>query len=392
MITRPRSFLRRHMNLILTAGGNLVRRDLLRTLIVTLSLATILFPFLVAIAISEGIKLQSAISVEEGADFYVTADAAGSSAPLPLADIDRFRNLQGISHVVPRIVGRAYLEDQPVVIVGMPDGNIPHSLLVTGGRSIKNKGEVVVGAMISDRYKLTPGMKFYMPINRWKHFTVVGIFSSKCSMWSASLIYMSLEDAGELFRMKDMATDLLIYAEPDQSAVVNVQLQMENTKDPPFRAQSRDLVRGYFQRGFNTKTGIFTAFYLAALALAIPFIFILTGLGWTERRKEIGTLKAIGWQTLDVVKTVMWENVFISVLSACLALVAALVWMHIFNGFFIAQFFIGEAGSIPAFPIPARFVPIPIFLAFLLTLTLMMTASLYNTWRIASTAPAETMR
>jgi ABC-type lipoprotein release transport system permease subunit len=231
-----------------------------------------------------------------------------------------------------------------------------------------------------------------MPINRWKRFMVVGVFSSACSMWSSNLIYMSLDDAAELFRMKGMTTGFLIYAKPKQSAAVSIYLQLENQKDPPIRIQSREVVHSYFQKGFETRSGIFTAFYLAAFALAIPLVLILTGLGWTERRKEIGTLKAIGWQTLDVMEVVLWENIFVSVLSACLALTMAFVWVHVFNGFFVAQFFIGDSGIMPAFPVPARFMPVPAFISFLLAFTLTMTGSLYNTWRMAATPAAETMR
>jgi ABC-type lipoprotein release transport system permease subunit len=203
---------------------------------------------------------------------------------------------------------------------------------------------------------------------------------------------MSLDDAGELFRMKGMATDLLVYTKPKQSPVVSIYLQIANQKDPPIRIQSRELVNSYFQKGFESRAGVFTVFYLAAFALAIPLIFVLSGLGWTERRREIGTLKAVGWQALDVMQVALWENIYVSILSACLALAASYVWIHAFNGFMIAQFFVGESGLVPAFPVPARFVPASTFLAFLLALVLTMTGSLYNTWRMAATPPAETMR
>lgn len=392
MTVRQQPSYLRHINLMLAAGGNLVRRNLLRTLVMIFSLAAILFPFLTALSISEGIKLQSKISVDEGADFYVSGDSAGSAAPLPLSNIDRFRKIAEIERIVPRIVGRAYLEDRTVAIVGMPGGVVPDSILIEGGRPIKNKGEVVVGSTLSNRYGLHPGAQFYMPINKWKRLTVVGVFSSKCSIWSSSLIYMSLDDAGELFRMRGMVTDFLIYAKPKQSPVVSIYLQNENQEDSPIKIQSRELVNSFFQKGFESRAGVFTVFYLAAFALAIPLIFILTGLGWTERRREIGTLKAVGWQILDVMQVALWENIYVSVLSACLALAVAFVWIHAFNGFLVAQFFIGEPGLMPAFPVPARFVPTPTFLAFLLALVLTMTGSLYNTWRMAATLPAETMR
>ncbi len=392
MIASPQSSWRRHMNLILVAGGNLARRHRLRSLVLTLSLAVILFPFIAALSISEGIKLQSRISVEEGADFYVSGDAAGSGAPLSLSELDRFIRIPGVAAVVPRIVGRAYLDERALTIVGMPRGTFPQSILIAGGRGIQNRGDAIVGASLRSRYSLEPGFKFYLPINSRKHFTVTGIFSSKCSMWSANLIYTSLEDAGELFRMNGKVTDFLIYAGPGQSGAVNLQLQAEARNDPPLRIQSRELVHSYFQKGFESKAGVFTAFYILAFALAIPLIFLLTGLGWAERRREIGTLKAVGWNTLDVITVVAWENLCVSLLAASVAVGLAIVWIRIFNGFFIGQFFIGDSGFMPAFPLPARFVPVPAFLSFLLALTLMMAGSLFNTWRTAATPPGETMR
>ena len=391
MTVQPLNSGQRQINLILAAGGNLVCRNLARTLILILALAAILFPFLAAISISEGIKQQSQISVQEGADFYVAGEAAGSNTPLPLAELDRFRKLPGVIRVVPRIVGRAYLKERAITIVGLPDG-VPDSLLSAGGRPIRNKGEVVVGASLSDRYGLKPGSRFYMPINKWKRFSVVGVFSSGGPLWGANLIYMSLEDAGELFRMKGMVSDFLVYAEPGKEPAVSVYLQMENKSGLPLRIQSRELVNSYFQKGFETRAGVFTAFYLVAFALGIPLVLILSGLGWAERRKEIGTLKATGWQTSDVITVVIWENIFISIISASLAIVLAFLWMRGFNGFFIAQFFIGEPGLMPSFPVPFRFIPAAALLSLILALTLTMTGSLYNTWRLAATPPAVTMR
>jgi len=383
---------RRRLNLILVAGGNLAQRNPVRTFVLTVSLTAVLFPFLAAISISEGIKLQSKISVEEGADFYIAGDAAGSSAPMPLSSANRFAKLQGVDRVVPRIVGRAYLEDRAVAIVGLPPGSIPGLLRPAEGRHIQNKGEVLVGSTLRERYGLRLGARFFIPINPWKHFVVAGVFSSANSMWSSSLIYMSLDDAAELFRMKGMATDFLIYAKPGDAPVAGIQLQMENRLDPPFRVQSRELVNSYFQKGFESRAGVFTAFYLAAFALAVPLVLILMGLGSAERRKEIGTLKAVGWQTTDVIETVVWENLMVSVLSAALALAAAFVWVRVLNGFFIAQFFLGEPGLMPGFHVPSRFIPAPAFLSFLLALVITMTGSLYNTWRTATAPAAITMR
>jgi ABC-type lipoprotein release transport system permease subunit len=68
------------------------------------------------------------------------------------------------------------------------------------------------------------------------------------------------------------------------------------------------------------------------------------------------------------------------------------VWIRLLNGLFIAQFFIAEAGLVPDFTVPSRFLPLPLFFAFLVSLLLTMTGSLYNTWRLSTIAPAEAIR
>ena len=61
----------KHLNLLFTAIGNIIRNKV-RSIVLVLCLIAVLFPFVTALSISEGIKFQSLISVEEGADIYVT--------------------------------------------------------------------------------------------------------------------------------------------------------------------------------------------------------------------------------------------------------------------------------------------------------------------------------
>ena len=89
--------------------------------------------------------------------------------------------------------------------------------------------------------------------------------------------------------------------------------------------------------------------------------------------------------------TEMWEGVRI-VRSARPGLNQSKSLSRLLNGFFIGQFFIAESGLVPDFTVPSRFLPLPLFFAFLLALLLTMTGSLYNTWRFATSAPAEAIR
>ncbi len=325
-------------------------------------------------------------------------DYFGSNAPISLDYLDRFRKMEGVTKVFPRIVGRTYFVNRLATIVGVPPENIPQSIHLAQGRMFSEKGDVIVGEGLAKEFRLQPGVRFSLSSNASKLLRVVGIFDSNATIWSANLILMSFEDASEFFKVEGKATDILIYTRPGYAPFLakEIQEKMEASNpdqlEPPLRVQDKPLVRRYFLRGFNYKAGVFTALYTVAFALAIPALLIVSGFGQTERRKEIGIIKATGWQTQEVMEMVALENLIISLTSAPLAILMAMAWLKLFNGAFIAQFFIAEIGLMAPFPIPSRFLPLPCFFAFLFAIVLTMVGSLYSTWKTATVPPVEAMR
>jgi len=387
----------KHLNLLFTAVGNIIRNKV-RSIVLILCLIAVLFPFISAISISEGIKFQSLISVEEGADIYVTSDHYGSNAPISLRYLQQFQEMEGVTKVFPRIVGRTYFVNRLATIVGILPENIPKSIHLAQGGMFHERGEVVIGKGLAKEFRLQLGVRFSLSVNPSKLFRVSGIFDSSATIWSANLILMSFEDASEFFKMEGKATDILIYTRPGYAPFLAKEIQEKmgvsnpDQLEPPLRVQDKPLVRRYFQRGFNYKAGVFTALYIVAFALAIPALLIVSGFGQTERRKEIGVIKATGWQTQEVMEMVALENFIISLTSAPLAILFAMVWLKWFNGAFIAQFFIAEIGLMAPFSVPSRFLLLPCFLAFLFAIVLTMIGSLYSTWRTATVPPVEAMR
>src|SRR4030043_758849 len=128
----------KHLNLLFTAVGNILRNKI-RSIVLILCLMAVLFPFVTALSISEGIKFQSLISVEEGADIYVTMDYFGSNAPISLDYLDRFRKMEGVTNAFPRIVGRTYFVNRLATIVGILPENIPKSIHLPQGGMFRGR-------------------------------------------------------------------------------------------------------------------------------------------------------------------------------------------------------------------------------------------------------------
>jgi ABC-type lipoprotein release transport system permease subunit len=387
--------MKKHVNLLLTAIGNIIRNKV-RSIVLVLCLIAVLFPFIAAISISEGIRFQSLISVEEGADIYVTLDHYGSNAPIPLHYLPRFQRMEGVSKAFPRVVGRTYFADRLATIVGIPPEEVSRSIRLVQGEMLREKGEVVIGEALAKAVHLQTGVRFTLSPNPSKIFRVSGVFDSNMTIWSSNLILMTFEDASELFHMRGMATDILIYTAPGDAQRVAREIMIASTNrdssEPPLRVQDKSLVRRYFQRGFNYKAGVFTALFTVAFAVAVPALLVISGFGQTERKKEIGVLKATGWQTQEVMEMATLENLVISLTSAPLAILAAMVWLKWFNGAFVAKFFIAEIGLMAPFSVPSRFLPLASLLAFLFAFVLTMIGSLYPTWKTATVPPVEAMR
>lgn len=380
----------KHGNIFLLATENLLRHRT-KTMVVCLCIIAILTPFITAIAISEGIRGQSLISVNAGADLYLTFDEFGRNAAIPIKYLDEIKKIFGVTKVVPRIIGRGFVQNKLTVIVGIKHEDIPESISCISGKVFENANEVVVGHELAKHFHLSIGDQFSMRCQQRKTFTVVGFFSSDSSIWGASMIFMSFKDAGELFGKEGVATDIQIYSLPGHNSEIATDLY-DILQHEPYRLQDKHMIELYVKKGFMLKEGVFTALYVVAFALGVPAILVASGFGLSERKKEIGIMKATGWQTLEVLELISFEQLLISLLGATIAIVLSILWVKGFHGVFLAQFFIAEITMLPKFALPARFLPLPCFLSFFFAFLLTMVGSVYSSWRASTVSPVVSMK
>lgn len=387
----------KHLNLLYAAIGN-VARHRLRSVVVILCLVAILFPFISAIAILDGVKSQSRISVNEGADIYVTMDMYGRNGVIPIAMAQEIKKIDGVTRAVPRVISRIYISGRLAVLLGIPADETSSLRFIKG--ALPKSDEVIIGRGMADALgldvnsSLNIGVRIvaiieHVPFIIKKQYRVSGIFEPQSGIWTSDLVVMNIEDVNSVFEMDGFATDVAIYVKPGYAASVSESLQKLNTF---FRIQTKELVKSYFEGGFNIKGGVFVALYTVAFALAIPAILVASGFGLSERRKEIGVLKATGWQTHEVLEMVMFENIVLALISAPSAFIISYAWVKILNGFFIAQLFIGGIGSVPSFPVPSKFMPMPFLLSIFFSLIITTVGSIYSAWRAATVPPAEALR
>lgn len=377
----------------------------LRSVVTVIALMAVLVPWLIGLGISQGLVRQAAESVQGGADLYITGDQFGRSVPVPLAAASRIARIDGVVEVVPRIVGHVTLgtNQERAVLVGMQGRCGRKGTRCVKGRLFRPRGgqELVMGTALARELRLDLGARippFYCSSKGERVSTVVGLFKSDASPWQSRLIFTSFRTAADVFDQQDRATDLLVFCRPGyQRQVTWAALRgaapgANGATGLKLRVTSREQLEAILPRDLSHREGIFNLHFLVAFAIGIPLVLITSGVGLAERRREVGILKAVGWQTDEILLRSVMESLCLSIAAASASIVVTFAWLKAFNGYGIAGVFLPGASAKAAFEVPFQLTPVPALLALIVSVAIVMTGTMVSSWRAAITAPMEAMR
>jgi len=373
---------------------DLIRRKL-RSGVATLCLAAILFPLVTALAISEGLRFQAEIGVNEGAEFYLSTDLYGADGPISLSLLSPLRSIPEVYVATARVVGRAYFVDRLIAVVGLQEKALTHLKPLVEGKIPKARGEVLMGEEIARAYGIRPGMRFTVAANNQKLFTLAGTLSPSC-LWGSDLMIMAFRDANEFFRIEGLATQILVYAPPQAAPIIIEAIEGQSgsfsQERLPSRIKGRGHIREMLRSGYGHRGGIFSLLYIIGAALAIPAFLVTSGFGLREQNKELGVLKAVGWRRWEIMEKAAFENIFISLSAASISILFSMAWIKGFNGILIAQFYVAEVGLLPHVDIPSRYLPFHGLFCLLVALAITMIGGLSSAWLKTLRSPMELMR
>ncbi len=377
----------------------------LRSLASVAAVVAVLLPYLGGLAISQGVEAEAEASARFSADLYVTGIQFGRPVPLPLEAADAVRRLDGVTGVVPRIVGEVRLgkEREYAVLVGLPPDHFAGwGDCVEGGLPGPGPGpnELVLGSVLARRLGLkvgSPILPFYHSSRGDRVSRVVGVFKPDGPLWQSNLVLTTFDTAADVFDQHGLATDLLVSCRPGYQAAVSQAVE----RDLSFpagggavraRVTGREDLLALLPQGLLHREGIFNLHFLLAFAVGVLVLLVTSGVGLAERRREIGVLKATGWQTDEVLLRALVESLALALAGACTALLAAWAWLRLFNGWGAAGLFLEGVDAAPGVPVPFRLAPVPFLLAFVIAFVVVLTGTLYSAWRAATAAPREAMR
>lgn len=284
-----------------------------------LFLAYTLLVFLLASVVLYGdaLRREARALLADAPELVVQKLSAGRHDLLPEAWLDQVRGLRGVQKAEGRLWGYYF------------DAAVAANLTLLASDAIA-PGQARIGAALARARGLAPGDVLALRDHQGQPhaFRIQALTDSSSELADADLLVVHPGDLRAFFGIAPgLHTDLaLSVANPREVRRVAEKL-LERL--PQARVISREEMRRTYEAAFNWRQGVLLTF-LSSVLLAFVFLAWDKASGLTaEERREIGILKALGWETSDVLRMKMWEGVLVS-LTAFLA-GYALAWLHVFH-------------------------------------------------------------
>jgi ABC-type lipoprotein release transport system permease subunit len=349
-------------------------------------LASVLF-------LTQALKTEATAMLAGGPQLVVQKTMAGRHELIPVAEVERLVDIPGVKEVKPRVWGYYYdaLTGTNYTLQGFDTSASELSLL--DGRLPREEGECAIGAGVagSRLIHLQDDLILIDYDNIGRIFTVTGVFVSKADVLTQDLVVMPEGPLRQFFGMPEsLATDLAVEVyNPNEVDTIANKIKRALPDSRPI-TQS-ELLRTY-HAVFDWRGGMMLALFSSALmAFCILAWDKATGLSAGERR-EIGILKAVGWDTGDVLLLKLWEGLALSLLaflSGCLIAFLLVFW---WGAPLLGGILRGWSVLFPALR-PTPFIDFYQLgtLAFL-TIVPYVASTVIPAWRAAVTDPDEVMR
>lgn len=310
---------------------------------------------------------------------------AGRHDLIPPGYLEKIGRIRGVQKMEGRLWG--YYYDSVV------KANYTFMVPPAGSGMKIERGEIVVGPALERSRGLAAGngISFRAYTGELHTFIVGDVLPETSELVSADLVLMNEEDFRAFFKIPAGHYNDIVLSVANPQEVRNVAIKLLTTL-PDSRPILRDEVLRTYASIFDWREGLMLALLSAAiLAFGIFAWEKAAGLS-AEERREIGILKAIGWETGDVIKMKFWEGLLISLTAFLAGYIAAYVHVFYFGASLFAPVLKGWAVLYPQFRLPPHIDGLQIATLFFFTVVPYTAAVLVPIWRAATTDPDTVMR
>ncbi len=319
--------------------------------------------------------------------------AGGRHELIPVEYTKRIKMIPGVGKVIPRYWGYYYdtLTGGNYTLIGV-DREMDGLTLLEGDMPIE-AGECAIGRGVANARRIELGEDLVLTDGQgaFSMFTVVGVFRAASDLLTNDLVVLFHEDVIQLFRMpQDKATDIVVEVfNHTETPVVARTIQRLLPDTRPI--MKSEIIRTY-RTVFNWRSGmVLTMFSGALVAFCILAWDKATGLS-AEERQEIGILKAIGWETANILELKFWEGVIISLTSYLTGILLGYLHIFYFGGSFLSPALKGWSIIFPSFRLTPYINLQQILTLMFITVLPYVASTIIPSWKAAITDPDVAMR
>lgn len=309
-VERQRHIIEFTLSSLLRRKGKNLALLLIYTVVVFL-LASVMF-------FTNALKREAKLILKDTPEIIVQKTMTGRYTPIPVTYAEKIRNIRGVIAVRERLWGYYY----------DPEVKANYTFVVPEAFS-QEKGSIIIGSGISKTRHAYQGdtLSFTGHDGAARNYTITDVLSADSQLVSADLIQISAEDYRDLSGIpSDQATDLLLTVR-NKREIPTVAEKIRKLL-PDSRPIIRDEIMRTYDAVFNWRSGIMLVILCITILSFIIFAWDRAAGLSADEKKEIGILKAVGWETSDVLIMKFWEGTVVS-LTAFLAGVI-LAYAHVF--------------------------------------------------------------
>lgn len=285
-------------------------------------LAFITMLFASVVFLTDALRHESRLGIGQLPDLMVQRTVAGRPALVDATHVATLTAMRGVERVTPRVWGYLYVPslEANLTVVGMRSDGPEQGALdgALDGSLPRGENDVVVGRTLAERLGLQLGDQVALPAaDGYQLVHIVGLFRSTSALRTADVLLAAEPLARTLLGMpEELYTDLAVELRVASEASVIANRAAELF--PGARVLQRSLLERTHALTFDARGGLVSVLLLPALAALLLLAWDrLTGLGEVERR-EIGILKAVGWQTSEVLWVRLLEQLIVALTGASL--------------------------------------------------------------------------
>ena len=313
--------------------------------------------------------------------------------------ISSYENVQNVS---PRIWGHVPVATAKGIVtytmMGIGPGNFTFgnklNLKIENGRFLNpaDRHCAVVGKIFAQQNNVKIGTEIFLKdtLGNESEFSIIGTFACPASIFSADLILTDLQSAAEFFGYNNSEySDLGVHLkDPAQAALVSGMILADNKN---IRALTKSQLSEMIRQAYASKSGVFQLMWLIILLTVFLLCWAQTSSIGLRMKQEIGLLKALGWQTLDIIELKMFEVLIIGLAGLLTGILFGIIYLYL-GAPLLKDYFLGWAAMYPQFPVPIYIEWSSLFLLFVVGVFPLSVATIFPAWLMGTIEPDSAMR